>query len=190
MGSDDDNVYALNATNGNELWNYTTGAAIYFSSPAVLNGVVYIGSLDDKVYALNATNGIQIWNYSTSGEVESSPALVGGLLYIGSEDGNVYALNASSGAELWSYRTPLIPQRQLYAGNEVDSSPAVVNGVVYVGSNDGQVYALGSPTSPPSPSPQVLEFPSQFFGIALVVFGIIVLSVVIIASKKKPESPT
>jgi outer membrane protein assembly factor BamB len=33
------NVYALNATTGTKLWNYTTGAAVG-SSPAVANGVV------------------------------------------------------------------------------------------------------------------------------------------------------
>ena len=39
-----------------QLWNYTTGAR-FDSSPAVVNGVVYIGSDDDNVYALNAANG-------------------------------------------------------------------------------------------------------------------------------------
>jgi len=32
------------------LSSYTTGSSVY-SSPAVANGVVYIGSLDKKVYA-------------------------------------------------------------------------------------------------------------------------------------------
>ena len=44
-------VYALNATNGVQLWNYTAGGAVY-SSPAVVNGVVYAGSADGYVYAL------------------------------------------------------------------------------------------------------------------------------------------
>ena len=43
VGSDDGNVYALNAANGAKLWNYTTGSEVY-SSPAVVDGVVYIGS--------------------------------------------------------------------------------------------------------------------------------------------------
>ena len=37
-------------------WSYTTGSDV-FSSPAVANGVVYVGSFDDKVYALNASTG-------------------------------------------------------------------------------------------------------------------------------------
>ena len=35
----------------------TPPAADVDSSPAVVNGVVYIGSDDDNVYALNAANG-------------------------------------------------------------------------------------------------------------------------------------
>ena len=75
------------------------------SSPAVVNGVVYVGSGDGNVYALNAASGVQLWNYTTGGEVDSSPAVVNGVVYVGSGDGNVYALNATNGAKLWNYTT-------------------------------------------------------------------------------------
>jgi outer membrane protein assembly factor BamB len=42
VGSLDNNVYALNARTGALLWSYGTGYAVY-SSPAVMNGVVYVG---------------------------------------------------------------------------------------------------------------------------------------------------
>ena len=64
MGSDDNNIYALNATTGAKLWNYTTGGGVD-SSPAVANGVVYVGSDDNNTYALNATTGAKLWNYTT-----------------------------------------------------------------------------------------------------------------------------
>jgi outer membrane protein assembly factor BamB len=51
VGSYDGNVYALNATTGANVWNFTTGASVY-SSPAVANGVVYVGSYDGNVYAV------------------------------------------------------------------------------------------------------------------------------------------
>jgi outer membrane protein assembly factor BamB len=125
-------VYALNATNGDKLWNYTTESSVD-SSPAVVGGVVYIGSEDGNVYALNAANGVQLWSYPTSGGVYSSPAVINSVVYV-SSGFNVYALNATNGDKLWSYPTGYI----------VDSSPAVINGVVYVGSGDFNVYALNA----------------------------------------------
>ena len=120
-------------SNGNLLWRLTTGDYV-LSSPALVDGVVYIGSDDNNTYALNATTGTKLWNYTTGGAVLSSPAVINGTVYVGSNDGNVYALSAATGAKVWSFTT----------GDYVFSSPAVVNGTVYVGSNDGNVYAIGN----------------------------------------------
>ena len=107
------------------------------SSPAVANGVVYVGSWTDlNVYALNASTGAKLWSYTAGGGVESSPALANGVVYVGSSDSNLYARNASTGAKLWSYTT----------GGGVGSSPALANGVVYFGSGDGNLYALNAST--------------------------------------------
>jgi glucose dehydrogenase len=141
-------VDALNASTGAGLWGtclkqepfggclgYALGSQVD-SSPAVANGVVYVGSDDGDLYALNASTGAILWSYTTGGPVTSSPAVVNGVVYVGSSDRNVYALNASTGAKLWSYTTAAI----------VRSSPAVANGVVYVGSDDFNVYALNAST--------------------------------------------
>jgi outer membrane protein assembly factor BamB len=47
IGVDDDVVYALDAATGAFKWSYKTGNEVS-SSPAVANGVVYVGSLDCK----------------------------------------------------------------------------------------------------------------------------------------------
>jgi len=41
-------LYALNAKTGAKLWSHLTGKVL--SSPAVSNGVVYVGSQNGKVY--------------------------------------------------------------------------------------------------------------------------------------------
>jgi outer membrane protein assembly factor BamB len=116
------------------LWNYTTGDSV-FSSPAVVDGVVYVGSNDGLVYSLNATDGTEIWNYPVEfNAVESSPAVVDNVVYIGTNNCNLYALNATTGTKIWNYTT----------GSYVYSSPAVADGVVYVGSNDHRVYAFAA----------------------------------------------
>jgi putative pyrroloquinoline-quinone binding quinoprotein len=92
-----------------------TGASV-FSSPAVANGIVYIGSENGNVYAFRAATGAAaLWTFSTGGAVFSSPAVANGVVYIGAGDGNLYALDAGTGSMLWRAAT----------GNEVNSSPAV-----------------------------------------------------------------
>ena len=80
IGSDDGNVYALNASTGAKLWSYTTGTMR--SSPAVANGVVY-SAADGNVYALNASTGAKLWSYST-GAVGFLAHRVDGVVYIAS----------------------------------------------------------------------------------------------------------
>ncbi|MEM2292238.1 MAG: PQQ-binding-like beta-propeller repeat protein [Nitrososphaerota archaeon] len=128
-------IIALNATTGDLVWIYMTQDNVH-SSPAVADGIVYVGSYDDNVYALNASTGGLIWKYKTGSDVFSSPAVADGIVYVGSCDNNVYALNATTGEVIWSYKT----------GFWVVSSPAVVDGIVYVGSWDGNVYALNATT--------------------------------------------
>jgi uncharacterized repeat protein (TIGR01451 family) len=135
VGSEDKNVYALNASTGAKLWSFATGNLIG-SSPAVVNGIVYIGSNDHNLYALNASTGAKLWSLTTGDAVISSPAVANGVVYVGSFDHNVYALNAVSGARLWTFA----------AGDAVYSSPAVANGVIYFGSYDGNLYALNAST--------------------------------------------
>jgi serine/threonine protein kinase len=83
----------LNTSNVGQLipvWSYTTGDAVG-SSPAVVNGVVYVGSGDHSLYALDAGTGNKLWSYATGGSIGSSPAVVNGVVYVGSNDGKVYA---------------------------------------------------------------------------------------------------
>lgn len=111
-------------------WSSATGAAIS-SSPAVANGLVYVGSNNGNLYALNAASGALLWQYTTGGTVGSSPVVANGAVLVGSDDHYVYALNASTGALIWNL-----------TGNSVASSPTVVNAIVYVGSEDGNLYGL------------------------------------------------
>jgi outer membrane protein assembly factor BamB len=115
-------------------WSHATSDGL-FSSPTILNSVVYVTQDDYNVYALDAHTGAKLWS-NTIGNVESSPAVVNGVVYVGSDDNNLYALDARTGAKLWSYTT----------GGRVYSSPTVANGIVYVGSGDCNVYALNART--------------------------------------------
>jgi outer membrane protein assembly factor BamB len=131
---------ARNASGLNLKWNFATSDAVAFS-PAVANGVVYVGSDDNNVYALNASTGAKLWSFPTSGSVFSTPAVANGVVYVGSWSGPCgnsvfYALNASTGALLWSFPT---------GSCEAPYSATVVSGVVYV-SYGTSVNALDAST--------------------------------------------
>jgi outer membrane protein assembly factor BamB len=102
------------------------------SSPAVVNGTVYVGSSDGSLYAVDAVTGEAQWTFETGGPVRSSPAVVEDTVYVGSDDNHLYAVDAASGEETWRFQTR----------EAVASSPAVVNGTVYVGSDGTDVYAV------------------------------------------------
>jgi len=118
-----------------KTWEFKTARAI-LSSPAIYNGVLYVGSEDANFYAINATTGKLIWKYKTGRSVRSSPAVSEGIVYFGSNDNNLYALDAETGTLLWNYTTM----------SWVHSSPVVNNNTVYIGSLDGRIYALNSKT--------------------------------------------
>jgi hypothetical protein len=55
FGSFDGNIYACDANSGTKLWSYTTTKAYTVeSSPAVVDGVLYIGAGDGYLYALTS----------------------------------------------------------------------------------------------------------------------------------------
>ena len=68
------------------------------SSPALANGVVYIGG-NQNLYALDAATGKVLWTYATGNTIQSSPAVVDGVVYVGSNDENVYAFGLSDNHE-------------------------------------------------------------------------------------------
>jgi outer membrane protein assembly factor BamB len=113
------------------VWTFETGGPVY-SSPAVDNGLLYVGSNDQNLYAIDALEGRQVWRYETGGAVTSSPMVVNGVVYVGSNDQNVHAVTAATGVRRWSFATEGI----------IHSSPTVDNGVLYVGSRDHNVYAV------------------------------------------------
>lgn len=62
---------------GGVKWAFKTGGAIV-TSPAVADGVVYIGSLDGHLHALDRDTGKEKWNFKSSRPIASSPAVDGG----------------------------------------------------------------------------------------------------------------
>jgi outer membrane protein assembly factor BamB len=118
------NSSSLAPEDNNIFWNYTTGGVVH-SSPAVIDGKVYVGSgHNNKMYCLNAYTGEFIWNYTAGGRVYSSPAVADGKVYFGSYDDKIYCLYSNNGTWKWDYDI----------GGSTASSPAIYDGKLYIGS--------------------------------------------------------
>ena len=107
FGSDNGNVYALQANNGNLLWHYDTGNPV--NVVALVNGSVYAtsGANGDGMYALDASGGTVLWQRPIDSRIFGS-VIVNGVVYLNTNDsgrdgqgGSVYALRASDGSVLW-----------------------------------------------------------------------------------------
>jgi len=85
-------------------WRFKAGDEVK-SSPAIVQGRVYIGSSDKHIYALDVKTGKQIWSTVLDDAVEASPTLVDNVLYIGTLAGTLYALDAGSGTQRWTFST-------------------------------------------------------------------------------------
>lgn len=130
----DGRLYALNRRTGAELWWAPTGYYNH-STPALADGLLYVGSDGQGVTAVDAKTGAIRWQQNALGTVRTSPAVANGVVYLGADDGRLYALDARTGTILHSRQIAPV-------GRLLSPSPAVVDGVVYVSTGD-EVLAFG-----------------------------------------------
>ena len=144
---------------GGVKWAFKAGGAIV-TSPAVADGVVYIGSLDGHLYAVEQDTGKEKWNFKSSRPIASSPAVDGGTLYFVSSAGALVAIDTATGKPKWVFAAeferkfeakglhgyPSAAQTIPDGWDIFTSSPAVAGGKVFFGSGDGGVYAVDAET--------------------------------------------
>jgi outer membrane protein assembly factor BamB len=94
------NVYALNATTGARIWNFTISGHIS-SEPALSQNILYINS-DSYLYALNASTGSVLWTANPTGTV----IVAKDILYL-CNYGGISAIDPANGTPLWSLNLPV-----------------------------------------------------------------------------------
>jgi outer membrane protein assembly factor BamB len=156
IGGASGSIYCLNAGTGATVWTFSTGdEQPVFSSPSVIDGVVYVAGYR-SLYAIPCedpngdgviTAGEVVWRRqfgpSTGGVNDvncASPAVAGGGVYLGSVDQYFYGFDAEAGGPLWKTFTP-------YRGQHAfSSSPAVLGDLVFDAtgnqSGSGRLYCF------------------------------------------------
>jgi outer membrane protein assembly factor BamB len=139
-------VSASNVASLGLTWTGATGGVVD-SSPAIANGVVYIGSMGGTLYAYAAdcaSGGgtcTPLWTATTGGYIFSSPAVANGVVYVGSKD-LLYAFDATGVTGCSGSPKICSPLWTGATGGLIDTSPTVSGGAVYVGSYDKELYAF------------------------------------------------
>jgi len=144
VGSTDGNLYAIEASTGQESWRVDAGSPVS-STPAVAGGLTIFVSADGVCHAVDSRTGALRWRFATGSLLPwewgfegwdvylASATVQDELVVFGAGDGTVYALDLESGQERWRFSTEM----------RIRSTPAISGGVVDVGGADGVVYSLG-----------------------------------------------
>jgi eukaryotic-like serine/threonine-protein kinase len=126
VGAYDNNMYALNATDGQFVWKFPTEGGVV-SRPGFAEGLVIFGSEDHRLYAVSSHSGKISWTYSTDGPIRCSPRVAEGHVFIGSDDGSLHAVNITSSRRAWKFDI----------GGPVRSTPSLYGDMIYFGTDAG-----------------------------------------------------
>jgi outer membrane protein assembly factor BamB len=130
-------LYALDAQTGTTLWNVVMQQSLSSASPAVANGIIYVGAMDGTFLALHTSNGSTLWTafLGTNNAIITAPVVDKGVVYVEADSTGLFAFDAQTGHKRWF--APSDP----YVG-----SPAVAYGLVFVIEGVGAIQAYKETT--------------------------------------------
>lgn len=114
------------------LWKFAVPGTAFDSTPAIVDGVVYLGDMDGRLYALDLATGEKRWEVKFEDGFLAGTAVKDGALYVGDMAGRFYCLDAKTGKSRWGFSTQA----------EIDSSANFYKDRVIVGSQDSTLYCL------------------------------------------------
>lgn len=132
VGSEDRNLYCLNAANGKMAWKFEAEEPIY-SAPVTDGKAIYFGCGNGAFYGVDAVTGKQIWkNNEATNNIEIKPFLSDGKVYYGAWDTFIYCVNTADGKLVWKH----VGQGSSHGGAAIyyspaDCGPVVCKGVVF-----------------------------------------------------------
>ncbi len=119
------------------IWSYPLQKHV-MSTPAILNGLVFIADCGRAFHCLDAETGQPHWTEEIKGEAWASPLVADGKVYLGTRSGSFYVFAASKEKKLLS---------TVELGDPISATATAANGVLYVATMR-RLYAVALPKSP------------------------------------------
>jgi outer membrane protein assembly factor BamB len=168
-------VLAVDATSGETIWTREVTGYVTRASPAVVDGIVYVGG-GFTFTALDAKTGDERWSIPVQYIGHTSPTIAEGLVIVSSQERWIYGIEAESGTVRWRLPTEgivfgavaMTGNAAVYATDEgiiysasldsgrmiwrqkvdgsIYASPVISQGRVLVSSQSGQLHALSLDT--------------------------------------------
>jgi outer membrane protein assembly factor BamB len=120
---------ALDAASGALKYNIEN-KAISFSSPALVNDVVYLGSSDGWLHAFDIATGASKADFQSDGSKENAAKYI-------DDKGHMTGLYPD-----FTLDGMIIGVHRMFTLGSFLSSPVIADGVLYIGSTDGNLYAI------------------------------------------------
>ncbi len=166
-GTDDNAVYAFNATSGNIIWTFNPqieSDGYFVTGPAIGYGMIYEMNKDGNLYALDQATGTLVWKYKgpdSSLLWPGMPTVADGKVYVTTGEVAMYGgqvgvsefacLNAYTGQIIWTLPTEALAPREsdivaygnlyMIPGN-VTTSVDAISGNEY--SRFDEIWCIGS----------------------------------------------
>ena len=130
FGSHDNNVYAVDLDDGDQVWRFSTNGSVA-GRPLLFKDLVVVGSFDRKLYALDATTGTKRWEFMGNDWFWAGAVTDGVTIFAPSMDDHIYALDAD-GNLLWKQDM----------GSSIVSRPVMVPQGLVVATKSGKISVL------------------------------------------------
>jgi outer membrane protein assembly factor BamB len=109
-------------TAGGELWSHPLTRHC-MATPAVHDGLVFIGDTRGKLHCLEAETGRPHWTHQSSGTIWGSPLVADGKVYQGNQSGDLMVLAAHKDKKILG---------EVALKGPINGSPIAANGVLYI----------------------------------------------------------
>ncbi len=147
----DEYLLAIDLYSGRKKWEFkfplklktfTFDFALTYSSPAVVDDVIYIGGSNGCLYAIDALSGELSWSFKTTkNKPLTTPAVGQDIVGVYSRDGYLYIIDIFSGEQKWKF--------EIGSLSSSNSLPMIDEEKVYAITDDNILHALDIQTGQP-----------------------------------------